>query len=154
MKKCTKCGAEKELSKFPLKSKRKDGSLTYGSWCKECQRSFAKLHYINNKEMYALKARKNQKKTDLWFSKIKHGKVCSICGENRWWVLEFHHRDKSQKDIEVSLMRKRGFGRSRILCEIAKCDVVCANCHRNIHHQELHKMDGEAAHWSATSLEN
>ena len=153
MKKCTKCHKDKENEDFPLKGKKKDGSLKYGSWCKECQCVAAKVHYNNNKPMYKTKARKNKKKTDKWFSQIKHGKCCVICGDDRWWVLEFHHRDKSQKEIEVSLMRRSGFGKDRILREISKCDIVCANCHRDIHYQERHTngwlVDGET-----TGLEN
>jgi hypothetical protein len=39
------------------------------------------------------------------------------------------HRDPGQKRTEVTRMIGRA-GTARILDEIAKCDIVCANCHR------------------------
>ena len=65
---------------------------------------------------------------------IEHlGGKCSKCGYNKYpEVLEFHHRDPSQKDFNVS---KKGLTRSweRVRREIEKCDLVCANCHRERH---------------------
>lgn len=46
--------------------------------------------------------------------------------------MQFHHRDPSQKDFEVSMM-VMGHSRERILDEIAKCDALCANCHLKLH---------------------
>jgi predicted HNH restriction endonuclease len=34
----------------------------------------------------------------------------------------------------------RKFGTARLLAEIAKCDVLCANCHRKLHWQERSKI--------------
>jgi len=47
------------------------------------------------------------------------------------WVyaLEFNHRDPSTKMENISTMVGR-FGYDRLMEEVAKCDVVCANCHR------------------------
>ncbi len=44
--------------------------------------------------------------------------------------LEFHHRDPGTKDFAIS-----GFGGSwsTLLAEAAKCDLICANCHRLRH---------------------
>lgn len=54
------------------------------------------------------------------------------CGESDYCCLDFHHTDPSSKDLSVnSLVRKSN--KQRLLKEFAKCDVVCANCHRKIH---------------------
>jgi hypothetical protein len=46
--------------------------------------------------------------------------------------LDFHHR--SEKLRSVSTMRD--LAKASILAEIAKCDVLCGNCHRkNTPHQ-------------------
>lgn len=55
---------------------------------------------------------------------------CSDCGGAfPSWVMEFDHRDPAQKSAAVSRMIGRA-GVARILAEAAKCDIVCANCHR------------------------
>lgn len=54
---------------------------------------------------------------------------CVDCGETDPVVMEFDHRDPSQKDRKVA----RGLKSYRwelVLAEIEKCDVVCCNCHR------------------------
>lgn len=43
-------------------------------------------------------------------------------------VMDFDHRDPSEKSFTIS--QKRQCGLQMLLAEIAKCDVVCANCHR------------------------
>jgi hypothetical protein len=43
--------------------------------------------------------------------------------------MDFDHRDPSTKLRSVTQMISN-FGIERILAEAAKCDIVCANCHR------------------------
>jgi predicted Zn-ribbon and HTH transcriptional regulator len=45
------------------------------------------------------------------------------------YAMEFDHRDPGSKSQRVMAMIGRA-GMQRILDEVAKCDVVCANCHR------------------------
>ena len=53
---------------------------------------------------------------------------CVDCGETDIVVLEFDHQgDKAE---EVNLMVRAGAPWRRILAEIMKCEVVCANDHR------------------------
>lgn len=44
-------------------------------------------------------------------------------------VLSFHHRDPRQKRFDVSQGANRRVGLKTLFEEIAKCDVLCANCH-------------------------
>jgi hypothetical protein len=44
--------------------------------------------------------------------------------------MDFDHRDPSDKVQGVSRLVFRRYSRDRILAEIAKCDLICANCHR------------------------
>jgi len=67
------------------------------------------------------------------------GGKCIKCGYKKYpEVLEFHHRNPAKKDFNIS---KKGHCRSwdRISKEIEKCDLLCANCHREIH-AELNKL--------------
>lgn len=55
---------------------------------------------------------------------------CTDCGETyRPCVMRFDHRDPATKTYLVTQMIGRA-GTARILEEVAKCDIVCANCHR------------------------
>lgn len=50
------------------------------------------------------------------------------------WVMDFDHRDQSNKLGIVSKMRN---SISSLLTEIEKCDVVCSNCHRERSQKQL-----------------
>jgi hypothetical protein len=59
---------------------------------------------------------------------------CVKCGETFLAALEFHHRDPAEKLFTVSRAFNDGRSIQEVLEEIAKCDVVCANCHRKEHY--------------------
>ena len=64
----------------------------------------------------------------------KSKRQCERCGESDIRCLDLHHRDPSEKEVEIArIARAKGWKQERILAELAKCDVVCANCHRKIH---------------------
>lgn len=50
--------------------------------------------------------------------------------------MDFHHRDPSQKAFSIG-RKMDSVSRARILLEIQKCDLLCANCHRLVDHEEL-----------------
>ena len=68
-----------------------------------------------------------------WYKKAREDASCSVCGEDHPAVLEFHHRDPSQKVASISRMVKEGRPLADIFAEAAKCDIVCANDHKIIH---------------------
>ncbi len=57
---------------------------------------------------------------------------CTDCGKAYPpYVMDFDHRDPSIKGAEINhLLNKTTAPWARVLEEIAKCDVVCVNCHR------------------------
>jgi len=55
---------------------------------------------------------------------------CVDCGEKDPIVLEFDHRDPTQKLFSISQALRLHYGLGRVCDEIEKCDVRCANCHR------------------------
>ena|SRR3990167_3197649 len=59
---------------------------------------------------------------------IREETPCTDCGQIfPWYVMEFDHRDGKQGSRCVTQYRR--YSRKRLLLEIAKCDLVCANCH-------------------------
>jgi hypothetical protein len=75
-----------------------------------------------------------------WWRDQKATKCCVKCGESTPECLHFHHRDPSQKEINLGNIASNGqWSKERILEEVAKCDVLCANCHMK-HHWEERKL--------------
>jgi hypothetical protein len=75
---------------------------------------------------------KRRKKIKLMAVEYKGGK-CIHCSYNKCLAaLEFHHRDKDKKDFGIS-MNGNTKSWQRIKDELDKCDLVCSNCHREIH---------------------
>lgn len=99
---------------------------------KEKQKIAARNHYLANKERMKTKAKiwtKNQivvnKKT---IRDHLESHPCLDCGESNLMVLDFDHiRDKT---IAVGEAVTRGWSTNKLLEEISKCEVRCANCHR------------------------
>ena len=75
--------------------------------------------------------RKNQKVKAVEY---KGGK-CAMCGYDKCIeALHFHHLDPTQKDFNLSRLKKNKFD-DNIKDELDKCILVCSNCHREIHHE-------------------
>jgi hypothetical protein len=63
---------------------------------------------------------------------------CADCGtEYPYYVMDFDHRPDEEKLVNLSNVRQRAnsWNTEKLMREIAKCDVVCANCHRERTHQ-------------------
>jgi hypothetical protein len=61
---------------------------------------------------------------------------CIDCGETDLIVLDFDHRDPSEKYKSIAQIKGGGLGINVLIAEIEKCDVRCANCHRRKHYNQ------------------
>jgi len=134
-KQCSRCKEVKLTSQFNKNKTKKDGFQYY---CKTCQAAGTKKHYEATKSVYIQNAAKRKIEMKDWFENLKSGLKCKNCPENHPACLQFHHRDPSQKDLAISSAMQSGWGKKRILEEIDKCDVLCANCHFKHHYNERH----------------
>lgn len=96
-----------------------------------------------NKEFYRKNkkqeiARVAKRKADIrdWLTEYRRKISCQNCGENHPACLDFHHTDKEEKDFTIGNARAMGWSKKRLLLEIQKCVVICANCHRKLHAKE------------------
>lgn len=65
---------------------------------------------------------------------IKGGK-CERCGYNKCIsALDFHHKDPAKKESELCRLWRRPW--PVIEKEISKCELLCANCHREEHYKQ------------------
>lgn len=98
--------------------------------CRAANRRSYKRTKERNKQKYRDRAKARKEKIRRLIRSAKQGKACIRCGFNDWRALDFHHREGERKELGVSYMANAGWGKYRILSEIAKCDIICANCHR------------------------
>lgn len=63
--------------------------------------------------------------------KYKGGK-CEICGYDKDVprVYHFHHRNPAEKDFSIS---QSSLSFDKLKLEVDKCDLLCANCHAEVH---------------------
>lgn len=60
------------------------------------------------------------------------GNCCEKCGYNEHYgALEFHHRNTAAKEFSWNRLRCKSW--HIIVKELDKCDLLCANCHREAH---------------------
>lgn len=73
--------------------------------------------------------------------KAKGGK-CEICGyDKNVAALEFHHLNPSEKSFQLDARSLGNTTVEKLLKESDKCILVCANCHREIHNENLDKSN-------------
>lgn len=99
---------------------------TISFYCSEKTREKKRINRLN---------KRNSRKSEC----IKYkGGECVCCGFNKFEsALEFHHLDPKEKEINISEAYARNHSFKKIQKELDKCALVCANCHRGIHSNEL-----------------
>lgn len=97
--------------------------------------SYGKKHYEKNKEYYISKSAERKKKWYEEWAEFKSGLRCEHCGEDHPATFDFHHVKKDPDNVKVHKLIRNG-AYKKILEEIKKCIVLCANCHRKHHYEE------------------
>lgn len=93
------------------------------------QREYQAKHYLKNKEYYKKKAREHQKNISLELQALKAQTPCADCGiQYPSYVMDFDHLGEVEKLFHPS--RGGRYGRNKAMAEVAKCEIVCSNCHR------------------------
>lgn len=94
--------------------------------------------YRRRKCRYCYRKTKNvlKSKRRSWIEEYKSEKGCAKCGIVDPRVLDFHHT--GNKEFSIADYYYHQFSFEKAKKEIAKCIVVCANCHRIIHYEKQH----------------
>ena len=75
--------------------------------------------------------RKRLKETKEFVANYKKSHGCAICGYNKCaQALDFHHEND---DKDFAIASNMTIGLEKLLAEMEKCTVLCANCHRELH---------------------
>lgn len=75
-----------------------------------------------------------------WMETYKKEHGCIRCKITDPRVLEFHHTDIAQKEFNIADYYYSQYGIEKLEREIAKCVVICANCHRILHAEERNRL--------------
>jgi hypothetical protein len=116
------------------------------SYCRICLNEGQRKRYHNDE---ALRNRKNEQvrawRKRTYIPKFKKRVVnirerllavrtqCMECGETHPGCLDFHHRNPAEKKFQLVASQMGNRSWTSIEAEIAKCDVLCSNCHRKLH---------------------
>jgi len=100
----------------------------------ERQRQAKREHYKANRDKYRRSSQESgQRRREAVRAIVRKAKdkPCADCGTRYpYYVMQFDHLDSAAKQFDISRATSMGIRRSADLeREIAKCDVVCANCH-------------------------
>ena len=113
---------------------------------KEKQAAYQRKHYLSKKYYYKQKAADRRAKVYAKVASYKTEHGCLICGEKDPVCLDFHHA--GDKEIGISNGIRAGRSWNRIYLEIEKCVVVCANCHRKVHANNMRRTSSVGEHGS------
>jgi predicted transcriptional regulator len=119
-KKCPKCGYLKSKNSF-YKRRCKERRGEPSGYCKKCSNRYHTDRVKRVKEKMVM----------------YKGGSCMRCNlklnDYNYVVFEFHHRTPKDKPENFNKIKYMKW--SVIKKEIDKCDLLCANCHRIVHHE-------------------
>lgn len=98
--------------------------------------------YRQNKSRVKRTGQVRYEKRRAWLNSCKV--KCSRCPETHPACLEFHHRNPNDKDFTIA-QGIAGVSLKRLKTEIAKCDILCSNCHRKLHY------DGQSGNYAKST---
>lgn len=135
MKICHACELELPLNEFPPNRARSDGRQ---SMCRPCYSAYQREYHrrrIAEDAEYRDRTRKARRERQIQIRRNNHQQLlqyfaahpCVDCGEDDHVVLTFDHVRGEKRFTIADRLHTMRWG--RLLDEIAKCEVVCANCH-------------------------
>ena len=138
---CTRCGEELPITAFAMRS----GRGSPQAWCRPCKRAYDRDWYRQNKDRHA---EVNREARSRFKARARHlvtqakSVPCADCGNSYPpHVMDFDHV-RGRKVLNVGLMSHR-VSLDTLQSEIDKCEVVCANCHRERTHMRRRQTPPE-----------
>ena len=124
MKTCGSCKAQKPLTDFHRRGR------GYQTWCKDCRRAYDRSYHADTRPRRLALARARHERVVEWYRDLKSSTPCADCGRRRYHhaAMQWDHLPGAIKLNDVSNLVQRHC-KTVILAEIAKCELVCANCH-------------------------
>jgi hypothetical protein len=123
---CPRCKQLLPLSEFGVRT---NGQPQH--WCRACHCAYQREYYARNKEYYFTLEQERLKRIRQMLREAKD-RPCADCGRRYPYdVMDFDHRPGEKKRFNLADTNSQAWRSIKnIQAEIAKCDVVCANSHR------------------------
>jgi hypothetical protein len=122
-KRCARCS---ELKPAAAYHRRAEGRQ---SWCKDCRRDWDAAYHQRRRDVRTAQKRVRKQGLIAWMQHFKRSRPCADCGGFfHPAAMTFDHLPGSRKRADVSTLLYGGY-RQVLLDEMAKCELVCANCH-------------------------
>ncbi len=123
MRTCSKCrldlGQDEFAGKDPL--------------CRSCRREYNATYYARTKERHASARAQNKEaakqRNRAAILEYLRAHPCVDCGETDTRVLELHHV-RGEKEFDIPVALSTGWALPRLMTELGKYDVLCANDRR------------------------
>jgi hypothetical protein len=126
---CTICKILKPIAEFDFTKSKPNGQ----SYCSACRRNWMQKHYKKHKREYKAKAIEAKRRRRELINSLK-ARPCSDCKQSYPpYVMDFDHISNKSFNIGNNI----DLSKDKVLKEISKCDLVCANCHRLRTHKHL-----------------
>lgn len=107
------------------------------------KKAYQQQHYLDNKDKYQGRIKMKRSLFKKILIEIKEHTPCMDCGiDYHYYVMDFDHRPGVDKKFELSDFKNIS-SVLKLWEEMAKCDLVCANCHRIRTHSRLQDLDFE-----------
>lgn len=85
-------------------------------------------HYEKNKDRYIRQAKETKKALKQYVRDLKEQSPCIDCQQYYpYYVMQYDHTELN-KEMSISRLVLRG-SKPKVIKEIEKCELVCANCH-------------------------
>jgi len=145
---CSRCRRTLPTERFARKGK--DGAARQ-PWCRDCKAEYQRAWYQRNRERHIRNVRLLKQRQEVVNRRIiQQAKdvPCGDCGcRYPPWVMDFDHV-RGRKAGNVGEMLSAGT--PALQREIAKCEVVCANCHRQRTHDRRRSTPPTASEHQAS----
>jgi hypothetical protein len=93
-------------------------------------------HYQKNREKYIASVYRGRAKLKAIVLAAKDHPCVDCRRRFPPYIMDFDHREGEQKLFNISNFQHYGWVTAPVLlAEIAKCDLICSNCHRERTHQ-------------------
>ena len=107
-----------------------------GQQRKFCSRKCKDKNWHTVEPAYARQRRRGIKRK-LKLVELKGG-CCEICSyDKNLAVLTFHHTNPKTKLFNVELNNIANYNWKKVLEEAGKCQLLCQNCHQELHHPDF-----------------
>lgn len=113
---CSKCGQKNDNANC--------------AYCHVCNNEYQKKWYKKHPGSTARSHKTRQKFRRDYIKAKKENKPCADCGQiYPWYVMDFDHV-RGEKKFNLSIVGSMICSVEKMDKEMAKCEIVCANCHR------------------------